>query len=118
MTEGEDQRTVVVSGDHAEATACYWHIEGRNDYKENGFEIEAVVDRDGTEHEARWGDEPMQLFPGVTTYRTREGRHVRIARAACPVRVRMCEWFQYVSYDWADHNSSWSKRYWVDYVTR
>jgi hypothetical protein len=116
MTEERPERIVVVYGDHAEATACYWHTEGRNDYKENGFEIEAVVDRYGTEHEPRWSDEPAELFPGVSTYRNRQGRHLRIERSACPVRVRMREWFQYVSYDWAEHNSSWSTPYWVRYV--
>ncbi len=110
-----ETRVVMISGEYAEETACYWHREGTNDYKNEGFEIEVLIDRDGSEHQPRWGDDPIQLIPGVTAWKDQQGRHLRIERSACPVRVKMCEWYEYVSYDSADHNSSWRRPYWVRY---
>lgn len=114
MTQKTPQDDVVkVTGDYAETSAHYWHREGTNDYKNEGFEIEAVEDREGQEHEPRWGEDPIELFPGVSTRKDRDGRHLRIARSACPVRVRKRQWYEYVSYDWYEHNYSTSRVYWI-----
>jgi len=115
MSEKPREDVVKVSGEHAETSAHYWYRGGTNDYKKEGIEIEAVVDREGNEHEPRWGDETIELFPGVSTRKDRRGRHLRIERAACPVRVRQRHWYEYVSYDNYEHNSSFSHIFWTRY---
>ena len=73
------------------------------------------MDRDGVEHEPVWSNARVELCPGIVMFSRDRRRYLSIARVACPVRVLLTERFEYISYDDASHNTSWTKRYWVRY---
>ncbi len=113
----EDYRESVrrVESESVEETSLSWHHEGRNDYKNTYIDIEKIVDGDGNEYDPVWEEQPTEIFPGVVTRKKEHGTHVRIGREACPVRVLFREYFEYVSYDNWEHNSSSTTYWWVRY---
>jgi hypothetical protein len=111
--ESEEVQVVLVPFVDIETSG--WHSSGTNDYKNEYTDIVSIVDRDGTEHEPRWTDEPLELFVGVEAFTRDRRRCVRIHRSALPVRVRFRHYFEYVSYDDSERNSSWTRHFWVRY---
>ena len=111
----ESEHTLVVGAPFVDVETWGWHSSGTNDYKNEYTSVVSVVDRDGTEHEPRWTDEPLELFVGVETFTRDRRRCVRIHRSALPVRVLFRHYYEYVSYDDWEHNSSWTRHYWVRY---
>lgn len=114
---GEDYRESVqkLGSEFLEVPSRAWHNEGSNDYKNTYIDIVKIVDREGKEHDPVWGEEPVEVIPGVTTRKEDRGHLVRIARGACPLRVLFREYFEYVSYDSWEHNSSWTSYWWIRY---
>ena len=116
MTDPEGQRVVHMTAEELEQPASTaWRRGGSGDYKTDSLVVERIVDRDGIERELVWSDARVELCPGITMFSRDRRRYLTILRAACPVRILFAEHFEYVSYDDASHNTSWTKRYWVRY---
>lgn len=110
LEEPEDAVTVRAAA--VEIQSSRRHSRGTNDYKNRYLDIVANMDRGGTHYEPRWADEPLELFDGVETFTKDHQRCVRIQRSSCPVRVRFREFFEYVSCDPWEHNSSSTRHGW------
>ena len=107
--------TVTITPDSAEAQEYSWHREGRNDYKNEGFQIVRIKDRKRRSVKPVWSEEWTEISPGIESRAEPGQRCVRIFKRACPVRVLFRHWFEYVSYTDSSHCSSWSRHYWVKY---
>jgi hypothetical protein len=109
----EDRR---MTGDSIELESARYHRNGSNDYSNWGTTIVEVVDRNGVSHTLGSHQDWHELAPGITARADGRGVRVRIARAACPVRVRYQSFNEYVSWDNYEHNSYWTTNHWVRYL--
>jgi hypothetical protein len=109
--------TTVLSSDVIEMRSLAWCHEGTNDYTSLRTDIEAIVDRENRALTPVWERAWTTVAEGVDTRHDGRSRVVRIAAAACPVRVRFCDYHEYVSYTHREHCSKCTSCYWVRYVT-
>jgi hypothetical protein len=101
----------VKEGESRETTAYSWETPGTHDYKSRGFEIDQIIDRNGIEHDPRWDDEPIELFPGCVAFRDGGVRHLKVSSSACPVRVLRRYWHRYTgseaAHNWSSETETW-----------
>lgn len=114
---GERERTSVLSSDLIELRSLSWHHEGTNDHTSLRTEIEAIVDRENRTLTPVWERAWTMVAEGVQTRHDGRSCVVRIAATACPVRLRFCDYHEYVSYTHREHCSKCTACYWVRYVT-
>jgi hypothetical protein len=101
-----------ITGTFTEVKSYGWSRQGTNDYSHEQTDIEQIIDRNIQNVEAVWSDGWVEVSPGIeTSIDAHQHRHVRIHRSACPVRIQFRNWYEYVSYDYAEHCSSWSREY-------
>jgi hypothetical protein len=117
MRGQQRESTSVLSSDVLEVRSLSWHHRGSNDYSLWRTEIEAIVDRENRTVTPVWEHEWTTVAEGVDTRHDGHSRVVRISAAGCPVRVRFCDYHEYVSYTHREHCSSVASAYWVRFVT-
>lgn len=115
--ELELERTSVLSSDVIEVRSLAWHHQGTNDYTNLRTDIEAIIDQENRTLTPVWSPEWTTVAEGVETRDDGRSHVVRISAAACPVRVRFCDYHEYVSYTHREHCSNFTSCYWVRYVT-
>lgn len=93
-----------------------WHRNGTNDYSTHATNVLEIRDRHGAAYQPRWEPQTVQLCEGVETHADSRPRYVRIHREACPVRVKLLEWREYVSYDHMEHCESSQRESWLRVV--
>jgi hypothetical protein len=115
----EERETVtVVTRDFVEVRSSFHHHEGTNDYTNSGTEIVEIVTRDGESVQPVWKSDWTTLTAGVETRDDGGTRRLRILARACPVRVRLRNFHEYVSYTDSEHCSSSTTYAWVRYVQK
>ena len=117
MGDRERERISMLSSDVTEVRSLSWHHQGTNDYTIWRTDIEAIVDREDRTLTPVWRPEWTTIAEGVETRLDGRSHVVRISAAACPVRVRFCDYHKYVSYTDSKHCSNFASPYWVRYVT-
>jgi hypothetical protein len=116
VTSEEREHVTVMSREFVELRSSYRHHEGTNDYTNSGTEIVEIVDRHGQSVQPVWKSDWTTLTEGVESRQDDRTRCVRILASACPVRVRLRNFHEYVSYTDSEHCSSSTFYDWVRYV--
>lgn len=116
MTAEEREHVTVMSREVVELRSSYHHHEGTNDYTNSSTEIVEIVDRHGKNVQPVWTSDWTTLTEGVESRQDDRSRCVRILASACPVRVRLLNFHEYVSYTDSEHCSSSATYEWVRYV--
>ena len=111
----ENESVQIIDEKFVDVTGLYYGGRGSHDYSRKGIDIDTVIDSTGHEVKMVWKDQWNPVAPGIETGVVNGTRTVRIHREVCPVRVRFREYWEYVSYDYSEHNSNWETFYWLRY---
>jgi hypothetical protein len=98
MTDRSSEYIVEVDGDHIDVSSSFHHYEGSDDYTNTGSRILEIKDAAGHSLEPVWKDTWTELVPGISTRRHDDCQQVRLKASACPVRIRVQHFNEYVSY--------------------
>lgn len=106
----------LVAGEPEVLCGGVHHYGGSNDYKREGTTVTRIVDRTGRTVQAVWSADWTEVAPGVETRVGTLGWEVLVHARACPVRVRVRDVSEYVSWTDAEHNQSNSTEHWVRFM--